>query len=63
MKRLLCALPLLLLVLASAAPERFAFHYTKGDKFRILSETDENVYINKRLSHSAKILNRIAFGV
>ncbi len=44
-------------------PERFAFLYTKGDKFRVLSETDESVYIDKRLSHSAKILNRIAFGV
>jgi outer membrane protein OmpA-like peptidoglycan-associated protein len=54
---------LLLVILASAFPERFVFLYTKGDKFRVLSETDESVYIDKRLSHSAKILNRIAFGV
>jgi outer membrane protein OmpA-like peptidoglycan-associated protein len=45
------------------APFRFAFSYTKGDKFRILSTQEEDVYINHRLSHSAEILLRIAYEV
>jgi len=48
---------------ATPAAERFAFSYVKGDRFRVLSEVEEDVYINRRYSHSAEILNRIAFGV
>ncbi len=48
---------------AAAAPFRFAFSYAKGDKFRVLSTQNENVYINRRLSHSAEILLRIAYEV
>ncbi|HOX48077.1 MAG TPA: OmpA family protein [Spirochaetales bacterium] len=47
----------------AAAPILFAFSYAKGDKFRVLSEVDEEVYIDRRLSHRAEILNRIAFEV
>ncbi|MBL8965705.1 MAG: OmpA family protein [Spirochaetaceae bacterium] len=46
-----------------AAPERFAFSYAKGDKYRVLSEVEEEVYLDRRLSHRAEILNRIAFEV
>ncbi len=40
---------------------RFAFVHVKGDKYRALSTVDEDVYINRRFSHSSQILNRIAF--
>ena len=48
---------------SAAEPRLFAFSYAKGDKFRVLSEVDEEVYIDRRLSHRAEILNRIAFEV
>jgi outer membrane protein OmpA-like peptidoglycan-associated protein len=48
---------------AAGAPERFAFVHQKGERFRVLSEVSEDVYVNRRLSHSAEILNRIAFEV
>jgi len=63
MKRAAFLLALLLAALIPSAAERFVFLYNKGDKFRILSETDEDVYINKQLSYGAKVFYRIAFGV
>jgi outer membrane protein OmpA-like peptidoglycan-associated protein len=47
----------------AAAPFRFAFSYSKGDKFRVLSTVDEDVYINRRLAYSTEILNRIAYEI
>jgi outer membrane protein OmpA-like peptidoglycan-associated protein len=44
-------------------PVRFAFSYSKGDKFRILSTVDESVYVNRRLVSSTQILNRIAYEI
>jgi outer membrane protein OmpA-like peptidoglycan-associated protein len=46
-----------------AAPFRFAFSYVKGDRFRVLSTQNEDVYVNRRLSHSAEILLRIAYEI
>ncbi|MBI9101157.1 MAG: OmpA family protein [Spirochaetales bacterium] len=43
--------------------EIFRFQYTTGDRFRILSEVNEDVYINGFYSHSAEILNRIAMEI
>lgn len=43
--------------------EKFEFKYVKGDKFRILSTTNEYVYVNRRLFTQAEIVNRIAFEV
>jgi outer membrane protein OmpA-like peptidoglycan-associated protein len=43
--------------------EDFRFQYAAGDKYRILSTVDEDVFINETLSHTAKILNRIAVEV
>jgi outer membrane protein OmpA-like peptidoglycan-associated protein len=62
MRRLAFALVLALAAQAVFA-ERFAYDYRVGDKFRVLSEVDEKVYVNRRLSHSATIYNRIAFSV
>lgn len=41
--------------------EEFRFSYQTGDKFRFISRVEEDVFINRRYSHSAQILNRIAF--
>jgi outer membrane protein OmpA-like peptidoglycan-associated protein len=40
--------------------ERFFYKHKTGDKYRILSTVNEEVYVNRRLSHRAEILNRIA---
>ncbi len=47
----------------SGDPVLLRFHYIKGDKYRVISSVDEDVYINQRYSHSARIVNRIAFSV
>jgi outer membrane protein OmpA-like peptidoglycan-associated protein len=63
----LSILPVLAAASLAAAPtpvgERFAFVHAKGDRFRVVSEVQEDVYINRRFSHSAEILNRITFEV
>ncbi|HQO66502.1 MAG TPA: OmpA family protein [Spirochaetales bacterium] len=46
-----------------AAADEFHFAYAVGDKYRVVSTVDEDVYINRRYSHSARIVNRIAFEV
>jgi outer membrane protein OmpA-like peptidoglycan-associated protein len=40
--------------------ESFFFKHKTGDRYRILSTVNEEVYINRRLSHRTEILNRIA---
>lgn len=37
--------------------------FRPGERYRVLSRVDEDVYINRRYSHSAQIFNRIAFNV
>jgi outer membrane protein OmpA-like peptidoglycan-associated protein len=46
-----------------SAPVRLAFSYRAGDKFRVLSEVEEEVYVNRRRQNEAEILNRIAFEI
>jgi outer membrane protein OmpA-like peptidoglycan-associated protein len=43
--------------------EDFRYRYAAGDTYRILSTVNESVYLNGALSHTAKILNRIAVEV
>jgi len=50
----------LLLSLSSLGAQDFRYKHHEGDKYRIISTMNEDVYINRRLSHQAKILNRIA---
>jgi outer membrane protein OmpA-like peptidoglycan-associated protein len=50
---LLCLCPLM------AVAENFTYKHQTGDKYRILSTVDEEVYLDNRLSHRAEILNRI----
>lgn len=40
--------------------EELAYKYSVGDKYRILSQVDEEVYVNGQYSHQADILNRIS---
>lgn len=44
-------------------PYRLAFSHAKGDKFRVLSRVNEDVYLDGRLTFTAEILNRIAMTV
>jgi outer membrane protein OmpA-like peptidoglycan-associated protein len=46
-----------------AACEEFEYKYHLGERYRILSTVNEQVYIDRRLSHQAEILNRIAVEV
>jgi len=57
--------PLLVILLigASLTAERFEFKYVEGGKYRLLTQVREDVYIQRRYSHSAYILNRIAYEV
>jgi outer membrane protein OmpA-like peptidoglycan-associated protein len=52
-------------ILAQVKPrtDGFNFMYQTGDKFRFISRVEEDVFINRRFSHSAEIVNRIAFEV
>lgn len=59
----LAALALAACATFAAGADEFRFDYTTGDKYRVLSSVDEDVYINRRYSHSARIVNRIAFNV
>ncbi|MDR2901399.1 MAG: OmpA family protein [Treponema sp.] len=43
--------------------EEFIYKHQKGDTYRILSSVDEEVYVNRVLSHRAEIFNRIAVEV
>ncbi|MDR1858660.1 MAG: OmpA family protein [Treponema sp.] len=59
--------PLLFAVLAlwlfPAEAEEFLYKHQAGDRYRILSTVNEDVYIDYRPSHRAEILNRIAVEV
>ena len=43
--------------------ETFRFTYREGEKYRILSQVEEDVYLNDIYSHTAHILNKIAIHV
>ncbi len=43
--------------------EVFVFKHTPGDKYRIVTEVTENVYLNGRFNAKAEILNKIAVEV
>lgn len=61
------ALFLCLVILAAGHPELqadvFRFAYTRGEKYRIVSQVHESVYMNGRFSHESDILDRIAVSV
>ena len=43
--------------------ETFRFQYAEGEQYRIVSQVDQEVFINGVFSHRADILNRIAVSV
>ncbi|MDR0668795.1 MAG: OmpA family protein [Treponema sp.] len=49
-----------LLLPAIGGAEEFRYTHRAGDSYRILSVVNEDVYLNRRLSHRAEILNRVA---
>jgi outer membrane protein OmpA-like peptidoglycan-associated protein len=57
----LCA-PVLVLHFPAGA-EEFYYKHRAGDQYRILSVVNESVYLDRRLSHRAEILNRISVTV
>ncbi|MBU0936254.1 MAG: OmpA family protein [Spirochaetes bacterium] len=44
-------------------PLSLRHQFVQGDKYRVLSKVSEDIYINRRYSHSSEITNRIAFEV
>ena len=55
----LLLLPLLLAAFP-AAGQAFRFQYQGGEKYRLLTEVEEEVWVDGRLSHRAEILNKIS---
>ncbi|MBQ3687043.1 MAG: OmpA family protein [Treponema sp.] len=47
----------------TGGPVKFEFKFKEGDKSRILSHVDEDVYVNRRFNRHSVILNRIAMEV
>jgi outer membrane protein OmpA-like peptidoglycan-associated protein len=45
---------------ARPGAEEFFYKHRAGDAYRILSTVDEEVYLDRKLSHRAEILNRIS---
>jgi outer membrane protein OmpA-like peptidoglycan-associated protein len=44
----------------NAAGEEFSYRHEMGDVYRVISRVEEDVYVDRRLTHRAEILNRIA---
>jgi outer membrane protein OmpA-like peptidoglycan-associated protein len=43
-----------------AAAQKLRFRYEPGAKYRIITEVNENIFINGALSHKSNILNRVS---
>jgi outer membrane protein OmpA-like peptidoglycan-associated protein len=52
-----------LVFISAGGAEEFVYLYAAGDKYRILSTVNEDVYIDRRFSHRAEILNRVAIEI
>ena len=59
MKRLFVVL-CMLVISVSLYAEVFRYKYNQGEKYKIVSIVDENVYIDGIFNHKAKILNKIS---
>ena len=51
---------LALFVCTAAGAETFEYSYATGNKYRIVSVVNEDVYVDRRFSHRARILNRVS---
>jgi outer membrane protein OmpA-like peptidoglycan-associated protein len=47
----------------SAGAHEFFYKFRAGDKYRVLATVNEDVYVNRRLSYHAEILDRISMEV
>jgi outer membrane protein OmpA-like peptidoglycan-associated protein len=63
MKKLFLLFSIFFFILNSIWAEVFEYKHRKGDKYRILSVVKQSVLVNRNLSHTAEILNRIAVEV
>lgn len=43
-----------------SGPVKLEYKYQKDDSYRILSTVEEDVYVNSRLDHKARIINRVS---
>jgi len=53
----------LLLCLSSLSAQDFQYKHQQGDKYRIISTVNEDVYMDRKLNHKAEILNRISVDI
>ena len=53
----------LVILVSSLWAETFRFKYNKGEKYKIVTKVNENVYVNGKFSHRADILDKIAVEV
>jgi outer membrane protein OmpA-like peptidoglycan-associated protein len=60
MRRGLILVLLLALPFSPLAAETLRFKYVKDEKYRLVTEVNEEVYVNGNLSHQANILNKVA---
>jgi len=60
MRKELIIVVVLFLSLSSLMAETFRFKYVKDEKYRLITEVNEEVYVNGELSHQANILNKVA---
>lgn len=63
MKSLILILVIFTIVSGLLPAEVFLFGYRKGESYRVLSQVDEQVYVNGIFSHRSDILNRISIHV
>ncbi|MDR1802136.1 MAG: OmpA family protein [Treponema sp.] len=61
-------LPVIMLFLAvfsqvSVGAHEFVYKFKAGDKYRVIATVNEDVYVNRRLSYHAEILDRISMEV
>ncbi|MCL2481295.1 MAG: OmpA family protein, partial [Spirochaetaceae bacterium] len=63
MRKIILFFLLFLLPIFFSFAEKFEYKYVAGTKYRILSEVDEDVYLNDIFSHNAKMLNKISVEV
>ena len=61
--RLLLCLAGTVLLHQALSADVFRFAYTKGEKYRIVSQVHESVYVNRKFDHESDILDRIAVAV
>lgn len=60
---LACTALLAALAVSPASAETFRYRFADGDSYRINSTVHENVFVNRRFSHTAEITNRITVSV